>query len=43
MKINLRNNDGFDEESNYKVANSRVGWYKRARMNVINFIHHQKF
>ena len=38
MKINLRNNNGFDEESIYKVANSRLGWYKRAGMNVINFI-----
>ena len=38
MKINLRNNNGFDEESIFKVANSRLGWYRTAGMNVINYI-----
>ena len=38
MKINLKNNNGFDEEEIFKVANSRLGWYKRAGMNIINFI-----
>ena len=38
MKINLKNNNGFDEESIFKVATSRLGWYKRAGMNVVNFI-----
>ena len=38
MKINLRNKNGFDEESIFKVANSRLGWYRTAGMNVVNFI-----
>ena len=37
MKINLRNNNDFDEESVYKVANSRLGWYRRAGMKVKKF------
>ena len=29
---------GFDHESIYKVANSRLGWYRQSGMNVVNFI-----
>ena len=28
----------FSEEDIYKVANSRLGWYKRSGMNVVNYI-----
>ena len=28
----------FTEEDIYKVANSRLGWYKRSGMNVVNYI-----
>ena len=28
----------FNEEDIYKVANSRLGWYKRCAMDVVNFI-----
>ena len=36
--LNRKYNNGFDEESIYKVANSRLGWYKRCGMNVVNYI-----
>jgi len=36
--INRKYKNGFDEESIFKVANSRLGWYKRCGMNVINYI-----
>ena len=36
--INRKHKNGFDEESIYKVANSRLGWYKRCGMNVVNYI-----
>jgi len=36
--INRKYKNGFDKESIFKVANSRLGWYKRCGMNVINFI-----
>ena len=26
------------EEDIFKVANSRLGWYKRCAMNVVNFL-----
>lgn len=29
---------GFDHESIYKVANSRLGWYRQSGKNVVNFI-----
>ena len=29
---------GFDHESIFKVANSRLGWYRQSGMNVVNFI-----
>lgn len=37
-KINIKFQNGFNEEDIYKVANSRLGWYKRCGMNVVNFI-----
>lgn len=37
-KINTKFQNGFNEEEIYKVANSRLGWYKRCSMNVVNFI-----
>ena len=36
--LNQKNKNGFDQESIYKVANSRLGWYRRSGMNVVNFI-----
>ena len=36
--INRKYRNGFNHESIYKVANSRLGWYKRCSMNVVNFI-----
>lgn len=37
-KINNKYKNGFNEESIYKVGNSRLGWYKKCGMNVVNFI-----
>lgn len=37
-KINIAFKNGFSEEEIYKVANSRLGWYKRCAMDVVNFI-----
>lgn len=36
--LNRKNNNGFNHEAIYKVANSRLGWYRRSGMNVVNFI-----
>jgi group II intron reverse transcriptase/maturase len=36
--LNRKYNNGFNHEAIYKVANSRLGWYKRCGMNVVNFI-----
>ena len=36
--LNKKYNNGFNHEAIYKVANSRLGWYKRSGMNVVNFI-----
>ena len=36
--LNWKNHNGFSHEDIYKVANSRLGWYKRSGMNVVNFI-----
>lgn len=38
MAINLKYKNGFSHEDIHKVANSRLGWYKRSSMNVVNFI-----
>ena len=36
--LNKKFKNNFDEESIYKVANSRVGWFKRCGMDVVNYI-----
>jgi RNA-directed DNA polymerase len=36
FRIGMMN--GFNNETIYKVANSRLGWYRRCGMNVVNFI-----
>ena len=36
--LNWKNRNGFSQEDIYKVANSRLGWYRRSGMNVVNFI-----
>lgn len=38
MYLNRKYKNGFNEESVFKVANSRLGWYKRCSMNVVNYI-----
>ena len=37
-KMNIKFQNGFSEEDIYRVANTRLGWYKRCSMNVVNFI-----
>ena len=36
--LNRKNHNGFSQEDIYKVANSRLGWYRRSGMNIVNFI-----
>lgn len=36
--LNRKYKNGFNEESIFKVANSRLGWYKRCSMDVVNYI-----
>ena len=36
--LNRKYKNGFDHEAIFKVANSRLGWYRRSGMNVVNFI-----
>lgn len=36
--LNRKHRNGFSQEEIYKVANSRLGWYRRSGMNVVNFI-----
>jgi hypothetical protein len=36
--LNRKYNNGISQEDIYKVANSRLGWYRRSGMNVVNFI-----
>jgi RNA-directed DNA polymerase len=36
--LNRKFRNGFNHEAIYKVANSRLGWYKKSGMNVVNFI-----
>ena len=38
QKINKIEGNIFTEEDFYKVANSRLGWYKSASMDVVNFL-----
>lgn len=36
--LNWKYKNGFSHEEIFKVANSRLGCYKRSGMNVVNFI-----
>ena len=36
--LNRKYKNGFSHEDIFKVANSRLGWYRRSGMNVVNFI-----
>ena len=36
--LNIKYKDGFNHEDIFKVANSRLGWYRRSGMNVVNYI-----
>ena len=36
--LNKKYKNGFSQEEIFKVANSRLGWYRRSGMNVVNFI-----
>ena len=36
--LNRKYKNGFNQEDIFKVANSRLGWYRRSGMNVVNFI-----
>ena len=38
QKINKAYKFNFDEENIFKVANSRLGWYQRSGMDVVNYI-----
>lgn len=38
MKLNIACRCGFSEEEIYKCANTRLGWYRRSAMNIVNFI-----
>ena len=38
QKLNKALKYKFDNEEIYKVANSRLGWYRRCGMNVVNFL-----
>ena len=38
MYLNRKYRNGFSHDDIFKVANSRLGWYKRSSMNVVNFI-----
>lgn len=37
MKPNIACKCGFREEDIYKCANTRLEWYRRSTMNVVNF------
>lgn len=36
--LNRKYGNGINHEDIYKVANSRLGWYRRSGMNVVNYI-----
>ena len=36
--LNRKYKCGFKHDDIYKVANSKLGWYRRSGMNVVNFI-----
>lgn len=37
QRLNKKFKCNFSDEDIYKVANSRLGWYRRAGMNIVNF------
>ena len=37
MKLNKACRCNFSEEDIYKCANTRLGWYRRSGMNIVNF------
>ena len=37
QKLNRFGKCNFSDEDIFKVANSRLGWYRRCGMNVVNF------
>lgn len=38
MKLNIKYKCRFSEEDIYKCANTRLGWYRRSGMDIVNFI-----
>ena len=36
--LNWKHKNRFSNKEIFKAANSRLGWYKRSGMNVVNFI-----
>ena len=38
MKLNKACKCRFSEDDIYKCANTRLGWYRRSGMNIVNFI-----
>ena len=36
--LNRKHQNGFGHEEIFKAANSRLGWYRRCGMNVVNFM-----
>ena len=42
QRLNKALKCNFDDESIYKVANSRLGWYKRSGMDVVNYLLNHK-
>lgn len=42
QRLNKAFKCNFDDESIYKVANSRLGWYKRSGMDVVNYLLNHK-
>ena len=36
--LNRKYKNGFNEESIFEVANTRLGWYKSCNMNAVNYI-----
>ena len=38
MKLNKIHNCNMTDEDIFKVANSRLGWYRQCGMNVVNFL-----
>lgn len=37
MKLNVACKCNFSEEDIYKCANTRLGWYRRSGMNIVNY------